>query len=165
MQQPMQQQQQQVQQPTQSAAVPEQGGTVSSGSSGSNAELRNNEVPSAASTASQLSPQQLEIIERRRQEALAKKHEREASQKVECVVCKQPMLLSEERLALPCAHTFHTICITRYAKSKGFTLQEACPMRCHRSLIAKEANGSGSSGSAIFVDLVNNAEVAAANLI
>ena len=70
----------------------------------------------------------------------------------ECVICQSEMKVEEERLALPCAHTFHKECIEKYAVCKGIPVEQACPC------------GASSSSPQPRVDLVAQTEVEADSL-
>ena len=48
-----------------------------------------------------------------------------------CVICRMPMLVSEEREALPCMHVFHKHCIEAYANCKGSPVAQCCPCKCN----------------------------------
>jgi hypothetical protein len=86
-----------------------------------------------------LSSEQVAKIEENRREALARKNLKEAQDadnkraKWSCIICCDEMSKDDERLALPCGHTFHKECVTKYAKLKEIPLEKACPMRCSRS--------------------------------
>ena len=132
-----------------------------------------------ASARGNLSDAQVDLINRRRQEALAKRrarrtsgsgsgvgsdqpmplmdqergdvaagvlasaqdNERRSAQRHElptCVICRDvivPGINIEDVTSLPCGHTYHTECITRYAECKGCGLEQACPLKCHQSMM------------------------------
>lgn len=48
-----------------------------------------------------------------------------------CVICRAPMLVSEDRQALPCMHVFHARCIERYASCKGLPIEQCCAFKCN----------------------------------
>ena len=53
------------------------------------------------------------------------------------MICREVIVAGtdiQENTSLPCGHTFHTECITRYAECKRCGLAQACPYRCHRSI-------------------------------
>ena len=43
------------------------------------------------------------------------------------------MKTGQRRLATLCGHVYHDGCVRWYASRKGIPLEQACPMRCHRS--------------------------------
>ena len=51
-----------------------------------------------------------------------------------CVICQDRLMSEQSRLAMPCGHAFHEECVRKYAECKQIPLEEACPMRCHRSV-------------------------------
>ena len=51
-----------------------------------------------------------------------------------CVICRDA--LGDDTLAitaLPCAHVFHTYCITNYAEARGCAIEHACVYRCRQT--------------------------------
>ena len=67
----------------------------------------------------------------------------------QCVICRDDITPGGDVTyvtSLPCGHTFHTECITKYADCKGIDLERACPYRCNP----------------VEVDLVNDDEMAPA---
>ena len=45
-----------------------------------------------------------------------------------CVICQFGFDYEEEILALPCAHTFHSECIQRWATTRAVGLEASCPL-------------------------------------
>ena len=56
-----------------------------------------------------------------------------AEERPMCVICQDLMMPEQSRLAMLCGHAFHEECVRKYATCKQIPLEEACPMRCHRS--------------------------------
>ena len=52
---------------------------------------------------------------------------------LECIICKDLLMNSEERTALECMHVFHTNCIDEFRNSSGLPLRYCCPYKCFRA--------------------------------
>ena len=68
-----------------------------------------------------------------------------------CVICRDNMLNTESRLALPCGHVFHQECIQRYAEYKKCSMELACVYRCPQ-VPQPETPQSDAGGAAELTD-------------
>ena len=106
-----------------------------------------------------MSSEEIARIAKNRQDALMRKNLKAAEKSTwECTVCHQEMTVEEKRTSLLCGHTFHTECVTKYANVKQIPLDQACPMRCHRS-------SSASSSFGALAIAVDEAEAVASDLV
>ena len=106
-----------------------------------------------------MSSEEIARIAKNRQDALMRKNMKVAEKSSwECTVCHQEMAVEEKRTSLLCGHTFHTECVTKYANKKQIPLEQACPMRCHRS-------SSASSSFGALAIAVDEAEAVADDLV
>ena len=89
-----------------------------------------------------MSSEEIARIAKNRQDALMRSNLKVAEKSTwECTVCHQEMTVEEPRTSLLCGHTFHTECVTKFATIKNLPLEQACPMRCHRSSSASLDQG------------------------
>ena len=63
-----------------------------------------------------------------------------------CMICHSPMLLTECTIALMCGHVYHDECVTQYAEVKGWTKDQACPLRCRSTLVHEIEAGEAERG-------------------